>query len=186
MPWRSPSASRCSKAAGRPISWRCRWTLPLGCCSLAGSRAIAPTPTVRFAKHSTSGRGLDRFRRIVEFQGGDPRAIDDVARLPSVAGYQAVVAPRAGYVTRLDAALVGRASAALGAGRDRTDDPIDPAVGISVLAKPGTQVARGDPVLALHYRSPDRLNAALALATEAIGLGDSPPPTQSTIVGQVN
>jgi pyrimidine-nucleoside phosphorylase len=132
-----------------------------------------------------SGRGLECFKRIVEFQGGDPRSVDDGTRLPAVPGYHVVPASRAGYVTSLDAELVGRASAALGAGRDRTDDPVDPAVGISVQAKPGAYVSRGDPVLALHFRSRDRLEAALALATRAIQLGDSAPTTQSAILGEV-
>ena len=47
-------------------------------------------------------------------------------------------------MTALDAELVGRASVALGAGRDRVEDPVDPAVGIMVLAKPGDAVRAGD------------------------------------------
>ena len=52
-------------------------------------------------------------------------------------------ASRAGFVTALDAELVGRASVALGAGRDRVEDPVDPAVGIMVVAKPGDAVRAG-------------------------------------------
>src|SRR5205823_298567 len=47
-----------------------------------------------------SGAGLDRFRRIVETQGGDPRVVDDPARLPHVADRHIVTASRGGYVTR--------------------------------------------------------------------------------------
>jgi thymidine phosphorylase len=132
-----------------------------------------------------SGAGLDRFRRMVEQQCGDPRVVDDPARLPSVAERHQVKAERSGYVSTLDAALIGRASVALGAGRDRMDDPVDPAVGIVVIAKPGTPVRFGDPVLELHYRSPRRLETALALATEAIELGDAPPQARPTILDQV-
>src|SRR3954465_10282296 len=53
-----------------------------------------------------TGAGLDRFRRIVEAQGGDPRIVDDYSRLPAAAERQVVTAPRAGYLTGLDAALV--------------------------------------------------------------------------------
>src|SRR6185503_6810215 len=123
-----------------------------------------------------SGAGLDRFRAIIEAQGGDPRVIDDPARLPHVADRHVVTAIRGGYVTRLDAELVGRASVALGAGRDRVEDPVDFAVGIMIKAKPGDEVRAGDAVLELHYRDRARLDAALALAARAVTIGDERPP----------
>lgn len=132
-----------------------------------------------------SGAALDRFRQIIEVQGGDPRVIDDRSKLPHVDAVHAVRAPRDGYLTRLDAALVGRASVALGAGRDRVDDTVDHAVGIMVAAKPGDQIRRGDPILHLHYRDRSRLDAARALAAQAIGVGDEPPPARRLIVDEV-
>jgi pyrimidine-nucleoside phosphorylase len=132
-----------------------------------------------------SGAGLERFRRIVEFQGGDPRVLDDYQRLPHVSDLHAVAAKRDGYVTRLDAELVGRASVALGAGRDRVEDPVDPAVGIMVIAKPGDAVRAGDPVLQMHFRDRARLEIAVALASEAITIGDERPAPGRLIVGEV-
>src|SRR5437773_10775643 len=82
----------------------------------------------------SSGDGLERFRRMIEIQGGDPRVVDDYDRLPSAPARQAVAAPRAGYVTRLDAGLIGRGSVLLGAGRNQVADPVDPAVGIVAVA----------------------------------------------------
>src|SRR5262249_35920386 len=76
-----------------------------------------------------SGAGLERFRAIIEGQGGDPHVVDDYGRLPHVADRHVVAANRDGYLGRLDAELVGRASVALGAGRDRVEDPVDAAVG---------------------------------------------------------
>src|SRR5262249_28494840 len=114
-----------------------------------------------------SGSGLDRFRRIIETQGGDPRVVDDYDRLPHVADRHAISAERDGFVRALDAELVGRASVALGAGRDRVEDPVDPAVGIVVRAKPGDEVRRGDALLELHHRERGRLETALALLGRA-------------------
>lgn len=132
-----------------------------------------------------SGAGLDRFRKIIEVQGGDPRVVDDYSRLPSVPDRHVVAAGRAGYVTGLDAELVGRASVALGAGRDRVEDPVDFAVGVMVVAKPGDHVRAGDAVLEMRYRDRGRLDAALALARRAITMGDEPPPSRALIVGEV-
>ena len=132
-----------------------------------------------------SGAGLERFRQIIENQGGDPRVVDDYSRLPSAPSRQLVSAPRAGVLAGLDAELVGRASVALGAGRDRADDVVDPAVGIMVLVSPGGRVGAGDPVLELHYRDRSRLDAALPLATRAITIGDAAPAARPLIVGEV-
>jgi pyrimidine-nucleoside phosphorylase len=132
-----------------------------------------------------SGAGLERFRQIIEVQGGDPNVVDDYARFPAAPRRHVVAAPREGYVTRLDAALVGRASVALGAGRDRVEDAVDPAVGILIAAKPGDAVRAGDPVLEIHYRETARLDAALALTACAIGIGDNQPAAATLIVGEV-
>ncbi len=132
-----------------------------------------------------SGAGLDRFRQIIEVQGGDPKVVDDYQRMPHVAERHVVMASRAGYVTALDAELVGRASVALGAGRDRVEDPVDPAVGIMVVAKPGDEVRAGQPVLELHYRDRARLVTAIRLTSQAITIGDERPAPRRLIVGEV-
>jgi pyrimidine-nucleoside phosphorylase len=133
-----------------------------------------------------SGAGLERFRQIVAQQGGDPRIVDDYTRLPSAPERHIVGAPRAGFLTRLDAELVGRASVGLGAGRDRVEDFIDPGVGIFLAAKPGEELAKGDPILALHYRDRGRLDQAIALASRAIEIGDGRPAARPLIVGEVH
>jgi pyrimidine-nucleoside phosphorylase len=132
-----------------------------------------------------SGAGVDRFRAIVEWQGGDPRVVDDYRRLPSVTGRHVIAATRPGYLASLDAELIGRASVALGAGRDRVQDAIDPGVGIMVKAKPGDLVRAGDAILELQYRDSSRLPAAEALASRAVVIGDARPPLQPLIVGEV-
>ncbi len=99
-----------------------------------------------------SGAGLEKFREMVAFQGGDARAIDDMTRLPSAPGREVVVAPRSGVVTSVDAEAIGRATVLLGAGRDRAGAPVDHAVGALVLRRPGDAVSAGDPLIELLYR----------------------------------
>jgi pyrimidine-nucleoside phosphorylase len=132
-----------------------------------------------------SGAGLERLRRIIEVQGGDPKVVDDYGRLPHVADREIVAADRDGYVARVDAERVGRASVALGAGRDRVEDPVDPAVGIIVRAKPGDRVRVGDPVLELHYRDRARLEGATRLTAQAVVIDDHAPAPRPLIVGEV-
>ena len=133
-----------------------------------------------------SGAGLERFRQIIEGQGGDPRVVDDCTRLPMAPNRHRLAAERDGYLTRLDAELVGRASVSLGAGRDRVEDPVDPAVGVVLSAKPGDAVRAGDPLLEVHYRDRARLDTALTLIARAIHIGDSQPASTPLILGEVH
>ena len=132
-----------------------------------------------------SGRALEKFRRMIVAQGGDPRVVDDSGVLPAASQTARVPAPRDGVVTGLHAELVGRATVALGAGRTRVDETVDHAVGVMVLAAPGTPVAAGDPVLELHYRAEKNLPEALQFAARAIEVSDVPVPARPLILGEV-
>ena len=141
----------------------------------------------RLARHSiASGAALERFGQIIEQQGGDRRVLDDASRLPHVDTRETITAPADGFLTRVDANLVGRAAVILGAGRDRVEDSVDCAVGILVLAKPGAAVRRGDPLFDVHYRDRDRLEQARALLIQAITVGDTPPAPRRLILDEVH
>jgi pyrimidine-nucleoside phosphorylase len=142
---------------------------------LGGMAADRAGADARVRAAIASGAGLERFRRIVEQQGGDPRVVDDYTRFPAAESRHVVTAERDGFVAELDALRVGRASVALGAGRDRVEDPVDPAVGIMLHAKPGDAVSKGQPLLEVHYRRRERLDAALAQIAGAIRLADRRP-----------
>jgi pyrimidine-nucleoside phosphorylase len=152
---------------------------------LGGAAANRDDAFARVREAIASGAGLERFRRIIENQGGDPRVVDDGRVLPAAPSRHTLTAERSGVVAALDALLVGRASVALGAGRDRVEDAIDPAVGIMVLATPGDAVRAGDPILELHYRERTRLDAALPLVRQAVSVGDEPPVRRPLVRDEV-
>ena len=91
-------------------------------------------------------------RRSSSTRAAIPRVIDDYGRLPQAPDRAAVTAPGGGYVAGLDAELVGRAAVALGAGRDKIDDVVDPGVGITVLLPPGAPVRAGDRIFEIQHR----------------------------------
>ena len=132
-----------------------------------------------------SGAGLEKFRQIVEFQGGDPHVVDDRQVLPTAPDRHAVPAPRRGYVTALHAERIGRAAVALGAGRGKLDDAIDPGVGIEVRVAPGGQVDAGEPVLLVHHRHGYGLDEALPLLTAAVEIGASAPTLRPLVVDRI-
>ena len=153
---------------------------------LGGVETDRARATEKVREAIASGAGLERFRRVIERQGGDPRVADDYTRLPAAPERHVIAAPRGGFVTRLDALSVGRASVSLGAGRDKVEDTVDPAVGILVLAGLGDEVRAGDPMFELHYRDKGRLDQAIGHATSAIAIGDTRPTATPLIVGEVH
>ena len=139
----------------------------------------------RVRKALSSGAGVEVFRRIIEHQGGDPRVIDDYSRLPEAPDETVIAAPRGGVVQAIEAEAIGRAAVALGAGRARLDDVIDPGVGIRLAAHVGERVDRGDPVVILRHRGDRGLAAARALIEPAIGIGDGLVDRQPLVVDRV-
>ena len=136
----------------------------------SGSEPSTPATTdVEGAKRGkTSGAALRKFRDMVAYQGGDVAVIDDTSKLPSTRMHTDVAAATGGFLTAIDADLIGRASMLLGAGRDTVDQAIDHAAGIVLRAKPGEAVGAGDPVATLHYNDGGRLQDAVALVQAAI------------------
>jgi pyrimidine-nucleoside phosphorylase len=122
-----------------------------------------------------SGAGLDKFRQIVERQGGNPRVTDDYALLPSAPDRETLRASRAGHVGTMHAGRVGLAATVLGAGRSRLNDVIDPGVGVEVVAPPGARVSAGEPIAVVHHRAGRGLAEALALLNASIEIHDEMP-----------
>jgi thymidine phosphorylase len=113
------------------------------------------------------GSALDRFRKIISAQGGDPEIIDNPDRLPRARLQQSVPSSKSGYVVRIDCAAIGRAAGVLGAGRERKEDNIDPAVGVIVRKKLGDWVEEGEALAELYSNDAARLPAAMQLVSNA-------------------
>ncbi len=99
------------------------------------------------------GRAFARFRDFVASQGGDPALVDHPDRLPAAPVVVPVPAPASGFVHALDAREVGLVTVGLGGGRQKKSDPIDPAVGVMLAAKVGSEVAAGEPLCEIHAAS---------------------------------
>jgi len=152
---------------------------------LAGGAADEKDAERRLRGALASGAALEKFRQVVANQGGDVRIVEDRSRLPHAAEIATVTAARPGVVAHIDAAIVGRASMVLGAGRERLDATIDPGAGLVLRAKPGDRVQRGDALVELHAGAGTRLDEARALMNEAIAIGQEPVPQMPLILGAV-
>jgi pyrimidine-nucleoside phosphorylase len=131
------------------------------------------------------GTALAVFRRMVEAQGGDPRAIDDPSRLPVAPLKVPVPSDQSGYVTAIDALAVGRLTVALGGGRTRVDQRIDPAVGVELVAHVGERVERRAPLAFLHLRDATRKKELVRAAAAAFCVGSRRSPALRLVLGRV-
>jgi pyrimidine-nucleoside phosphorylase len=132
-----------------------------------------------------SGRALDKFRQMVELQGGDPRAIDDSKRLPQAKHAMTVSSSRNGYVAALQCEQVGTACVILGGGRERKEDSVDPAVGIVLHKKVGEAVSAGEALATIHYNAETRAARARQILEESYRIADSPVRGKRPLIHRV-
>jgi pyrimidine-nucleoside phosphorylase len=130
-----------------------------------------------------SGEALRRAEAFVEAQGGDPRVVADPTLLPRAAVESLALSQRSGSVTGIDARALGELLVAMGGGRRRKEDAIDPAVGIRLLRKIGDRVEAGEPVAVIeaHRDAPEWADAAL----RAYAIGDEPPAPRQLVLEQI-
>ena len=134
----------------------------------------------RAAASLDGGEALETFRKMVEAQGGDARVVDDPEGvLPTARVRRPIEALLSGTLVGVDAEALGRASVALGAGRMRKGDPIDPAVGIVFHPKVGERIGAGEEVGEIHARTDADADACLSRVHAALTFADhdvEPPP----------
>ncbi len=117
------------------------------------AREVASVDEAQLRAWLTDGSAWERFRQMVECQGGDVSSLDDFTGVHPAPVVREITADTSGTIRRVDAETVGRASLALGAGRNRAEDAIDFAVGFDQLAKVGVEIATGDVIARVHARS---------------------------------
>jgi thymidine phosphorylase len=132
-----------------------------------------------------SGKAFDRFRQMVELQGGDPRTIDDPKKLPQARHTTIVSSSRNGYLSSLQCEQVGTACVILGGGRERKEDSVDPAVGIVLHKKVGDAVSAGEPLATIHSNAEERLARAQQLLVESYQITDQPVSEKRPLIHRV-
>lgn len=100
------------------------------------------------------GTALAKFHALVEAQGGDPASLDAFEQVHPAPTVREIRSPASGVVNRVDAETIGRAANALGAGRNRAEDAVNPAVGFDRIVKVGEVVAAGDVIARVHAHRP--------------------------------
>lgn len=122
---------------------------------LLGKKARSIEDAVESAKEVLySGKALDKFRRLIDAQGGDPKIIDDYSLIGKAKYENNIISQKNGVIKEIDAQKVGEAAQLLGAGRVTKEDDIDFCAGVLLSKKIGAGVSKRD-VLATVF-SEDR------------------------------
>jgi pyrimidine-nucleoside phosphorylase len=133
-------------------------------------------------QHLVDGSAYKKFKQVVAAQGGNAQALDKFELLPNATGMREISSPRAGYVSSIDAEDIGVASNMIGAGRDRKEDSIDPAVGIILEVKTGEKVDAGSVLCRLYYTREDRVDEAAEMVEDAFRISAQKPDERNLIL----
>ena len=128
------------------------------------------------------GSAFRKLRDVVQAQGGDPKSLDKFELLPNATGMREIASPRAGYVTAIDAEDIGLASGLMGAGRDKKEDKIDPAVGMILEAKIGDKVEAGSVLCRLYYTKEEQVDEAAEMVEDAFRISSQKPDPRELIL----
>ncbi len=145
------------------------WMLHLG----GASKTVAEGKQIS-AQLISSGKALERFRQMVELQGGDPGAIDNPHKLPKARHAMTVSIEESGYIASMQCEQIGTACVILGGGRERKEDSVDPSVGIVLHKKVDDRVAAGEPLATIHYNDEARAARAQQLLLQSCEIAEKP------------
>jgi len=152
---------------------------------LGGKTADIGTAREMLLSALRTGSGLSRLKAMIAAQGGDPACVSDTRLLPQPALIREVKAGCTGYVARMDTEALGYAAQAMGAGRVRKTDEIDPSVGYILPVRIGDQITPDTTLCTLYARSEADADKAEQAIRAAITISDAPverPPLWYAVV----
>ncbi|RKX90707.1 MAG: pyrimidine-nucleoside phosphorylase [Spirochaetes bacterium] len=132
------------------------------------------------------GSALEKFSKMIELQGGDPKVTEDVSLLPAAGSLIEIKAERAGYLTAMDTESLGMGAHLLGAGRTKKSDPIDPAVGYWIRKRLGDYVEKGDVLAYFHVNDKKNLDEAVAKFKDALTVGEKSSGNRKLIYSEIS
>lgn len=130
----------------------------------------------------SSGAAVRVMEKMVAAQGGDASVVADPSQLEVAKEIVEVRATRSGYVAEIDALAIGLTGVAMGAGRTRADQKVDPAVGIEIDAKPGDAVRPNQVVARIFVRTRSAADPLLERVASAFTYADAAPPVQPLVI----
>lgn len=130
-----------------------------------------------------SGAALAKFREWIKAQGGSDEFVDNPEALGTAKYITEYKAQGSGYISFMNTEMIGKAAAALGAGREKTTDSVDHTAGIVLRKKTGDAVRSGDVIAVLYTNKEASEIEAARLLSEAITYSAEKPAEESLVYG---
>ncbi|PJF21652.1 MAG: thymidine phosphorylase [Phototrophicales bacterium] len=163
------------------------------CIEVAAYMLSLAKPQTSLAEHHAAvtrllddGGAYQKFRQMVEAQGGDVQMIDDPTLLPQAKIIEQVHAEETGFIQRVDAKNIARAAFELGAGREKKEDSIDPAVGVKIHVKVGQYVEAGAPLATIYANDAQKVQVSRDYIRQGVGFSQEsvdPLPLFYDVIG---
>ncbi len=140
---------------------------------LAGEAKDADEARAKLIGTIESGEAIKTLKAFVKAQGGDETMVDNPNGLPGAEFIVEVKAPKAGYISKINAQNIGIVAMELGAGRATKEDVIDLGVGIMMEKKRGAKLEEGDVIAYIHANDKAKAERAINGILENITISES-------------
>ena len=133
-------------------------------------------------KALSSGQAFEKFKEMVQAQGGDIRYVEHPEFFERDAFEGEVLAAEDGFLSGMDTEKIGVAAGLLGAGRETKDSVIDMSAGIYLEKKIGDTVKKGEPIAICYAGTKEKLNRGMAMFESSIRYSKEAPRIPKLIV----
>ena len=164
------------KGEGPPDLLEITYALGAEMLVLAGTAESNDAARRQMEKAIGTGKAAEYFQLVIEAQGGNPGVVEDPAVLPQAAECELFSAPKRGFVARVEPRAIGRGIIALGGGRTKIEDRIDPTVGFVITARPGDWVEQGEPLATIFARDRGGVEQGRQALRQAVAIADEADP----------
>ncbi len=129
-----------------------------------------------------NGKGLEKFRELIEAQGGNVHVTEDYSLFPQPKAKYELRAEKGGYVNSIDCYHIGRASLCTGAGRKTKESPIDYSAGIIMNCRVGDKVEKGSVIAEIYGADMEKCLAAADIIKNAAVISHSRPKERRLVL----
>lgn len=148
-----------------------------------GLENVSHSQGKRMAKKAlSSGQAFEKFKEMVQAQGGDIRYVEHPEFFERDAFEGEVLAAEDGFLSGMDTEKIGVAAGLLGAGRETKDSVIDMSAGIYLEKKIGDTVKKGEPIAICYAGTKEKLNRGMAMFESSIRYSKEAPRIPKLIV----
>ncbi len=164
---------------------QCTFVLGAEMLVLGGRAKNLAEATGRLKEAIANGSGVRVMERMVEAQGGDASVVADPSKLEIAKETVELRASRSGFIESVDALAVGLTGVAMGAGRTRADQRVDPAVGLAIDVKPGDSVQVGQVLARVFVRTRSAADPLLERLSRAFTYTEAPSLVEPLVIDRL-